>query len=526
MYQDRLSQLDEFGLRLVKAILRDDYLWELPGDYNPVIDALERGDFVLRYGSMDGFNKGSVSRAAVVCQMAVFDANGGPDEDNEPRALRRHWYAYFKTRFAIPFSQQLATDGDDKKEAKGTNDKDWGTAWAGRLSEVYASLVDEGTLTYKDLWVKDASRMMEQYWTRLFRRCHIIVAVEKDSLFGDFEAAAKAIGARTLVSGKGKMSKAATELVLREHFGWSSDHDPFNEDEPLIILHVSDHDCDGQQVIGPTFAEQCRRYTSHILEARVGIDPSQISREDWSRHWYDVKLTNGGYIDWAERLGLFEVDCLECGHVFAVQGSEDLRYRGTLAMYGDEDRYPTGHECPHCGSRGQAIQIKVGKQIVNPAYGFEVEALKTREYYRLIVDALLSVLPLDTIIEKLRDECTASSYEAARRIQKEILERNRSYQELLERLEEYDRMVEAKEEFERKVKDELQELGQPHESDWRDLEDDPTAGDFESHVVDAGRYAEPWRPFSEDARTDELVEWLKENEAGVIASFEDAEIEW
>jgi len=486
------SLLNEFDNEVLDRL----NIYRLPQDHNPIVSALETMDVVGLCNDVPWFGKARIARLASICQMVVYDHNGGPDGDGKRKGLRRQWYSWFKTRFAQPFSQQLARHGDEK-ELTGFD----GTGWAGRLSQVYSSLVDDEGATYQDLWVDDASRMMDRNWTALFNGCHIIVAVEKDSLFADFKAASKALGALSLVSGKGKQSKAATEKLLREHFGWRPEHDPFSEDKPLIVLHITDHDMDGERVIGPTFGEQARRYTSHILEARVGIKPEQV--EDWQSDWYEVKTTNNGYINWAESQGLYLAECPSCEHRWSVQGVGP-------------------HECPQCWTE-TALVIKEGRQVLNQPYGFEVEALPTRTYYRLLVDALLQVLPFDYIVERLRDECTASAREAAERIKQGVLEDNESYQALLK---EFDRLEAIKAEFESSVQDTLQQAGQPHIHNWWHIEPDPEPEDYEQYVEQARDYSEPWRPFSRDLRTQKLVQHLRTANATDIAEFTDEVIEW
>jgi hypothetical protein len=380
------AKLNRFDRELLKAIGASPH--DLPQHSNPITDALKAGDFVERFGHIQGFNRTSVSRVAVICQMVVFDATSGPEGDNKPKALRRAWYAYFKTRFAQPFSLGLGEDLQSER---------WGLNWAGRLSTTYAKLVDREDATYRELWVEDASRMMEKFQGSLFNQCNIIVAVEKDSLFADFTTAAQALGARTVYSWKGKLSKAAIEKLLREHFGWGQgwrdDPDVFTQDSPLIVLHISDHDFDGEQVIGPTFAEQARRYTPHVLEARVGIKPEHVERGLWEEKWYQIKLSNSGYVAWAEEKALFLARCSRCENAWPIVGA-------------------IGRDaCPDCGSCSLVIQVET--KAGDPAFGFEVEALKTRAYYGLLVDALLQVLPFDYILSRLRDECKAVAWDAA-----------------------------------------------------------------------------------------------------------------
>jgi len=485
--------LDSFGHSILEALGEDPYY--LPTDHNPITQALKDSQFIEKYGDMPGFSRASLARAAVLCQMVIFDASGGPDEDGDAKALRRHWYQYFKTEFAQPLAHLL---GDVTINAQGVavvND----LAWTQRLSTTYAYFVDRCGVTYKDLWVKDASRMMESFWDVLFRGCHIVLCVEKDSLFDDFIAAAKALGAKAAYSGKGKTSKAATEKLLRDAFGWRKDYDPFSFENPLIIIHLSDFDFDGEAVIGPTFGEQARRYTQWVVEARIGIEPKQVTNEglELPDKWYIVKTSNNGYVRWAERQALYHARC-ECGHVWAVQGIN-------------------GHYCPVCQS-----PVELDARRDDP-HGLEVEALKTRDYYGLVVTALLEVLPIDYIIDKLRDECVANSYDAAREVTEDVLAQNPDYQRLLQ---EFDRLNEIKQEFEDQVRDELEAVAAPHEEDWRDDDDDPTEEDFQKHVVSATDYTGPWRPFRKSDRTAELVKWLREEAEDTIQELAAEPIEW
>ncbi len=502
--QNWAEKLDGFGRELLAAMGVSNY--DLPTDSNPITDALREGDFVERYGDIKGFNRTSVSRVATICQIIVFDEIGGPEGDRKPKALRRHWYSWFKTRFAQPFSEQL---GDDIQS------KQWGLNWAGRLSTTYAKLVDRDNVTYKNLWVEDASRMMTRFQGSLFTGCNIIVAIEKDTLFADFTGAAEALGAKTVYSGKGKSSKAAIEKLLREHFswgqGWDGQDDPFSAEQPLIVLHISDHDFDGEAVIGPTFAEQARRYTPHVLEARVGIMPEQVDRAEWDQKWYQIKLSNSGYVTWAEEKALFLTQCIACESQWPVVGSKGFEI------------------CLACGEYGVTMKVTTDKTSAT-AFGFEVEALRTRAYYGMMVDALLQILPFGYIVGKLRDECKASSWTAADMVLKtRIIENNVSYQALLK---EFDRLEEIKVRFEEKVKSSLSELGDSHVENWRDLpysdsEQNPAPEDFRSHVKAVnGTRAEAWKPFKSEHRTEKLVDHLETEEAWAIQEFVDEVIEW
>jgi len=496
--------LDEFGVALLEALGEDPYY--LPIDRNPVTEALQKKDFVERYGDLPKFSRVGVCRVATICQMVVYDHQRGPEGDGQPKALRRHWYAWFKVDLAQPLAFQM---GDVTTNEMGIQQiKD--IAWFQRLSQTYGALVDTGEITYRDLWVRDASRMMENLNTRLFEGCHIVVAVEKDSLLEDFVVAARAMGAHTVFSGKGKSGKAGIERMIRDHYNWRAGYSPFTADKPLIILHISDHDFDGEAVIGPTFGNQASRYTHHILEARVGIIPHQVSEagEVPERKWYRVKVGNTGYVSWAEEHAMFLATCGTCGAEWPVH---------RIVHYGGE----VVHGCPQC-LVGEALPLQIGE---DTAYGFEVEALTTYEYRALLVRALLRVLPFEYIIERLRDECQANSYKAAESVQDEMCAQNKTYQALLK---EVRRLRDLKHAFENAVLEALHSAAEEHVNDWRDEEDNPDPSDFEDYVKQASSWEGPWRPFSVDLRTEKLTEWLQEraeDDSSIVALVEKP-IEW
>jgi hypothetical protein len=156
-------------------------------------------------------------------------------------------------------------------------------------------------------------------------------------------------------------------------------------------------------------------------------------------------------------------------------------------------------------------------------HGFEVEALPTRSYYGMAVDALLQIMDWDYIIKKLREECTADAEEATKAIAQAIYENNRDYQELMA---EFDRLENIKRQFEERVEERIFKEAAPHVSDWEDLEDDPERSDYRGYVSRAQAWYSTWRPFKRRLRTEKLVEWLEENAAEDIAQFEQEEIDW
>jgi hypothetical protein len=515
------SHLTDFDKNVLERLGIDT--WNLPTDVNPIVDALNnrtfeprplrddeidvesnffgsRSDatFVEAFADIPWFNKKKVSRLATICQMKIYDANDGPDGDGKRKGLRRHWYSWFKTQFAQEFSKQLAANGD-KKERSGFD----GTQWAGRLSTVYGEIVDDEDVHYHDLWVSDTSRMIEKMWTSLFSNFHAMLCVEKDSLFNDFKDVAKACGIKIVVSGKGKMSKAATELILRRYFDihW---RETFTEESPLYIFTLTDWDFDGEASISKTFAAQARRYTDHVVEARIGIKPEDGIENDGPL--FELKMNNSGYVGWATENGLFEISCSLCGHEWIAIG---------------QIGHGNGHDCPECGNDVTfSIQIKSSDPGLT-AHGFEVEALPTRAYYGMLVDAILSVIPFKTIVEKLRKECKADTYQAANTLTDKLKKWNPSYRAMME---EFERLEKIKEAFEQHVNDQFTDLSDGHESDWEDLEDDPDTDAFRKHAEKATGYTEAWRPFNRKLRTNELTLHLIRNERETMNELKEMNI--
>lgn len=472
---------------------------------NPIVDLLRSnpGNFVSlaeRYfpGRGGGINRTQVVLATALCQTNVYDNTGGPEGDNKPKALRRLWYHYFK-QFSQLFSQALynAYGTDMTKNSQNVLEMD-DLAWTGRLSECYGNLVDNGA-TYLQLWVEDASRMMTKGSPyRLFDGLNIMLCVEKDSLFSDFEGVAKTIGA-ALISGKGKNSKAAAEKALREQFGWSEDRQPFSPRNPLFVLHISDHDFDGEAVIGPTFGEQMRRYTPDIIEARVGVRPDMVA-EKVSDPWlssYQIKIINKGYEAWATEKAIWKSTCVSCG--------------AETYSIGLESDGETGKDsCSNCG--GALVAVKS----VEP-HGFEVEALKSSDYREAVARRLLEVIDFESILHNLRTECVADRYNATDAITAKVLETNELYKRLQKARRLCDEAIEAlktsiTEKVEEKISTELED-----NEDLKDrlfnLEDDPEQTDFINYVVNQGgsSWASPWRPFDEGKRTNLLTEEIQDD---------------
>ncbi len=541
--------INGFG-RQALAFLEEDPD-NLPTDKNPITWALRNVPFfVSSIEDIEGFSRSGLAKLATACQMVVYDHQGGPDSDQQPKMIRRHWYAWFKTQFAQPFANQLE-DYELTGGIKTYNDKKWEkllsttfawyvdnaaycewpdkcpgceepvyrrdldtTNWCWNCgSEVKQNLV---RVTYRDLWVKDDSRMIARIQEELFHEAFIIVAVEKDSLFNDIKPMAEALGARAVISGRGKNSKAATERILREFFRWQSrpeydwqtseDIKVFFEDKPLIILHLSDYDYDGEKVIGHTFAQQARRYTPHVLEARIGIRPRNVEKDDLEGVVYQVKVTNKGYVRWAEEKALFWADCPSCGLKELVRGAG-------LNI------------CNKCDAFLEPLQVG-GPKSATP-YGLEVEALPTNTYRSLLVWALLDILEFDYIVQKLRENATADAWTAAERVAAEVLLKHPDYQNLLKELERYEQMEAERADIEDAVRQSFYNIATNQDDLFWWEGEDPEMDQFVNHVVKAPTsWATPWRPFDSWNRTDLLVEYMIEAQGELIQAWIDQRFYW
>jgi hypothetical protein len=457
---------------------------------NPIVAELRNDpdhfiSIATEAGGKKGLNLEGCSQAVVLCQMMLYDIQGGPDMDKQPKGSRRHWYVYYKQ-----FAQLLAfATGRVRKNALG-QDEMIDKQWNGRMSQTYVKLVETGEITFKDLWVKDESRKNHIFGlsNALIPGLAIFVWVEKDSLEGDFVGAARAAGAVALGSCKGKQSFAAVEDILRT-LGWREDYNPF-EKWTVVFVHLSDHDYDGEKVIGKTPADQARRYLTPIHEARFGVMPQQvievyITPEDVWRASYQVKQGNDSYIRWAEEKALYWVQCDKCGREQYVIGTQDDRScsdlcNGTLEILNEKE--------PH---------------------GFEVESLQTRTYYRALVKAILSKVRFSSVVKGLRVTARPSASQVVSSITDTILEENKRYQNLLKAEEVIDS---AKEELKAAVEKYLTPYIEEYISENTDaidaLQDDPEPDDYEDHVVSYGTtsYAWPWQPFSRSQRVEKITE--------------------
>lgn len=172
-------------------------------------------------------------------------------------------------------------------------------------------------------------------------------------------------------------------------------------------------------------------------------------------------------------------------------------------------------------------QVCGGSMEVNDrdaAHGFEVESLRSSDYYRAMVDALLQSVDLDTIIQSLRMACVPDSYNIVDRFARHHLYANEDYQRINRAIQ---TLREAQSAFEQEIIAQItpavDETIEDTRNEWMILEDDPDAENFREHVVDAGRngYGYPWRPFDTDVRNEYIYDQitdqgdLQQNVAGI-----------
>lgn len=466
---------------------------------NPLVEAL-RDDPELFVMRAKNINKGKlnltgISRAVVLLQMQLYDLIGGPDGDNKTKAQRRHWYAYFKQ-----FAQMLGfATGKIKTLADGTKGID-DKNWSGMLSTVYKNFVLKENITYRQLWVDDASRMMEIFGdqNKLTKNVQLLIAVEKDSLFADFVPAAQAMGAMAVISGKGKNSFAATEKMLRS-LGWSENESTPVQTDELGVIVLSDYDYDGRDVIQPTFGEQLRRYNRHVIEGRIGVEPEQVKEilgeeNVWDAS-YQVKLlpNHSGYKMWGIESGLYMAQCTSCGSQQPVVGAD------------------TRNEwCHQCGDDG-TLMIHP-KQFKTP-HGFEVESLKTSDYHIMMVRQFLEMYDWSDVVYDMRIEAVPDEWTIASDLTREVLEKNELYVKVKEA---ENLLAQARYELENQVEQMLREEAEvvieDEVDEWYRIGESPTEREFAEYVERAGRrgWAQPFRPFNLTDRNNYIAEKMRE----------------
>lgn len=432
-----------------------------------------------------------VCQAFILAQMVILDRQGGIRSDGKPVAIRTHWYSYFKV-----FSQKFAFASGKVELNKVTGDMEMkDTDWSGRQSQILKKFVDSRRVTYKDLWVYDASRKIEIFGheNSLFKDIQIIVAVEKNSLHEEYINAAKAIGAVALVAGGGKMGAAGTEKMLRD-LGWDGmDCEMAYRD--TLVIHLSDYDYDGRQVIGPTFGTQAKRYLHYVAEERIGIEAFQVEAihgEGTKATWdasYKIKMGHNGYQEWADNYALVRATCDYCHRETYVIGSEE------------------GVPCPECGE--DVLTVTVGDD--KEPHGFEVEAIiDSKVYFRAMVDALLRHISWEDLLQALRYHAKPSKYSIISTIKSSILQNNPKYMKIRQAEQ---ALQNARWDLEQQIETELdnytEEQIEALTTEWAHCDPDPELDSIYYHVE--REYEYPYQPFDTYRRQRVVVEAIREN---------------
>ena len=404
-----------------------------------------------------------LTRMACLAHKFIHDEEGGVDGEGH-EGVRRMWYNFYKIKVAIPVSNILGEDIQDEK---------WSKRWFGRLSEAYGHMIDNYGVTYYDMWIVDMSRMMDIALEedRLFSDMMTVCAVEKDSLFHGFNIAAKAAGVAATISGKGKASKAATELMLRRVHENSTE---ITEDEEMLYVTVSDYDYDGHTVIAPTFANQAERY-QRAETRHVGVYPHMV--KDWNDKAYQVKDSNKATREWGDEYGIRGLECTSCGKQVLGIGINS--------------------KCKDCGAPRQPIKNY-------PTLGFEVESVPSRSYFAPMAKAIIEEVGWDIIIDKLRTETKADPEDAALSIASNIAFDNPHYRALHE---ERKKLTERMQRLSNAIIEDAERWVEWENDDhrWYDVGAEPDESDYVNHVARATYGTGVWRPFAVEERTEEAV---------------------
>ena len=77
----------------------------------------------------------------------------------------------------------------------------------------------------------------------------------------------------------------------------------------------------------------------------------------------------------------------------------------------------------------------------------------------------------------------------------------------------------------RHAREQIFKLMSPHRGDWWALEDDPSVDDLVEHVVGAGKWTNPFRPFSPEVRTNAMRKWFLDYHADIVVDLKKQAVE-
>ena len=533
----------------INRILSDDYRYE---------QATRVGLEMPEIRSKDGQLPAVFwARAQILCQQLLwhhghYGREPGPEGDSLPKTLRKLWYAGHKAAF-----QQISNRcGVWRLSDSVINDKAANQA----LSQVYGDFIDTKEVTYLDAFIEDGSRMFyHNPYPLPAPYSNLLICVEKDAAYADMVSIGKALGARCVVSGGGKMGKAGTEKMLRECFSHWYEGDVGNMidwQNKLRVVVISDWDYDGEVVIAPTFVEQIYRYVnrSNVESVRIGIKPEHLQEfgrdviNDPEVSYRAKNSTNAGYSEWCAEKAVYIYEDELFNGLYEVMDYDEWQFKQALTEAGISAETLTSM-FPEYGSQedrrlnewvkdwkwdGRAglhpkMRFLTHKELVKlyqrfTPLGFELDAIKRVEYAEVVAGAMGDILDWDDLLEALSDKVLPDVWEVAHELARNVLSQNEQYRELGEKINkiraEAERKVAHMESERRRMANRIHEAiekrVEAHKDDEEVFEDDPapTTDDLGISLkdhYDEDDYAEHWQPYDKRERESALADLVREN---------------
>jgi hypothetical protein len=204
----------------------------------------------------------------------------------EERTLRELWYDAVK----IP----LMRLEPDKREKYGEGK--WGRKASQALSAVLSDMVLAGELRYRDIGIRDASRLHTN-GEKPFDE--VIVFVEDNATFQKVKSVAKAYRI-TMIEGKGFEATALIEKLQRI--------DPFWRDKRYRLVAMTDYDAYGHKILEDLISrmQQLGFRLSHntVEEVRIGIMPEDIDEDLLMEKRFEIPVENDYDQDWVDQYGI------------------------------------------------------------------------------------------------------------------------------------------------------------------------------------------------------------------------------
>lgn len=505
------------------------------------------------------------ARAQVICQQVLwhhgnYGSERGPEGDNVAKTLRKLWYAGHKAAF-----QQISNRTGAWRLSEGViNDKSANQA----LSVICGEYVDTGKVTYLDLFCEDGSRSFyyNSYYHLPDPYANILICVEKDAAYADMVSVGKALGAKCVVSGGGKMGKAATEKILRTCFSYyfetNTPGDVVTSGNELYIIVISDWDYDGEQVIAPTFVQQIYRYIpNHLVKwTRVGVRPEHLERfgrdvvADPSVSYEAKNSTNGGYSNWCAEKACYIFDGQLFNGLSEIMSHDEYAFGLALEnagidqdlvfpQYDNDEAYDLRDEIDEWyWNDAQGLHPRLRKldhkQLVALyehfiPLGFELDALRRVEYAEIMAEGFAELVDLDDLLDYLSEEEAPNVDSVADELTNHIVRNNASYDEIGRHINdlqaEFDKALEelrgTRQKFRNRVAKAMNQCVQFRAEDERVFEDDPdpTVMDLAERLkerFEESDHADHWQPYSSYDRDRLLYQITESDKASLVKRLE------